>query len=122
MADGHYAIEFHQKGLFLFVYLRFWRGEQLCRVLLRRTGRVVGQTRAELSLLSSVLAAISTRPNLVCCNGGSFDLIQLIDNSVLLPKGVQSPMRFDDLCLAKLMHKQTYSVFGRIDFFSVLKY
>ena len=83
VAKGQYAIEFQQKGVFLFIYLRFWRDEQLCRVFLKQTGRVVGQTGAELSLLSSVLAAISTHPNLVCCNEGSFDLIQVLDVSTL---------------------------------------
>ena len=122
VAEGQYSVEFELKGLFLFIHLRFWRDNQLCRVVLKRTGRSVRQTQAEKSLLSSLLAAISTRPNPVCASGCSLELIEELDKNPLFTFGVQSFKRFDEVSSAKLMHKESYSVFGRIDFFSVLKY
>ena len=76
----------------------------------------------DLDVRSDVLADISTRSKSVCWYEGSFDRIQMLDNCTLFPLGVQSPLCFDELCIAKLMHKQTYSVFGRIDVYSVPKY
>ena len=76
VANGYYAIEFQQKGAFLFIHLRFWRENQLCGVLIKRTGRVGRLVKAEVGLLGSLLAAISTRPSLVCCNGSFLDLVQ----------------------------------------------
>ena len=35
--------------------------------------------------------------------------------------GVQSCLRFEHFSLSRLMHKTSYSVFGKIDFFSVLQ-
>ena len=122
VAEGQFAIEFELKGLFLFMHVRFWRDNQLCRVVLKRTGRTGGQTQAEKHLFSSLLGAISTRPSPVCASGCSLDFVQDLDESPLFTLGVQSFKRFDEVSLAKLMHKDNYSVFGRIDFFSTLKY
>ena len=104
------------------MHLQFWRGDQLCRVLIKRTGRVVGQAAAQVNLLASLLAATSSRPDLLSSGGCSFELIQLPDNGYLFPLAVQCPTRFSDISLPKLMHKKSYCVFGRIYFFSVLKY
>ena len=122
VADSQYAIEFEQNGVFLFLYLPFWRDNQLCRVLLKRTGRVVGQTQTKVSLLASLLSVISTQPSRVSCNGCLIDLIQLLDKNLFFRQGIQSVKRFEGTSLHKLMHKKLYSVFGRIDFFSVIEY
>ena len=122
VAEGQFAVEFELRGLFLFMHLRFWCDNQLCRVVLKRTGRTVGQTQAEKHLFPSLLGAISARPNPVCASGCSLEFVQELDESPLFTFGVQSFKRFDEVSLAKLMHKDSYSVFGRIDFFSVLKY
>ena len=91
-------------------------------MFLKRTGRVLGQTSAELCLISSVMATFSTRPNLVCCSGSTLETIRRIDDSSYSKHGLQRPLRFDEFSVAKLMHKKSYSVFGRIDFHSVLQY
>ena len=101
--------------------MRFWRDNQLRGVVLKRTGRTVGQFQAEKHLFSSLLGAISARPNPVCASGCSLEFVQEFKGP-LFTFGVQSFNRFDEVSLAKLMHKDSYSVFGRIDFFSVLKY
>ena len=122
VSTSFYAVEFEVKGVFLFLHLRFWKDKQLCRVLLKRTGRVLGRTSAEVVLLSGLLAAISTRPSLVSCSGCSWELVQLVDNISLFPLAIQSPKRFEELSFQKLMNKRTHCFFGRIDFVSVLQY
>ena len=112
VSNGYYAVEFEVKGVFLSLNLRFWRDKQLCRVLLKRIGRVLGRGSAEVNLLSGLLAAISTSPTLVCCSGCSLELVQLLDKSPLFPRAIQSPQRFEELSLQKLMHKSNNCVFG----------
>ena len=119
---GYYSLEFQINGVFLNLYIRFWHVGQLVRVFLKRTGRGQGKTLAELSLVSYVMAAVSTRPDIVACLGASPGLICLLDNCKYLHHGVQSPFRFDVLSVKDLMHKRSYSVFGRVDFFSVLQF
>ena len=122
VSSSFYAVEFEVRGAFLFIHRRFWKDKQLCRVLLKRTGRVLGRTTSLVVLLSGPLAAISTRPSLVSCSGCSLELVQLVDNSPLFPLAIQSPQRFEEFPLQKLMNKRTNCVFGRIDFVSVLQY
>ena len=95
---------------------------ELCRVFLKRTGRVLGQSAAELQLISDVMAVFSTSPNIVCCPGSTLETIRAVDNSPFSEHGLQRPLRFADFSIARLMHKESYSVFGRIDFHSVLQY
>ena len=66
----------------------------------------LGQSAAELCLISFVMAAFSTRPNIVSCSGSTLETINLIDNSPYSKHGLQRPLRFDDFSIAKLMHKQ----------------
>ena len=94
----------------------------MCRVLIRRTGRAVGQTSAELCLLPYLLAAISHRASPVCCSGCTQSQVQLLDECPLLTLTVQSRRHFEEISLEKIMYKKSYSVFGRIDFYSVIKY
>ena len=49
------------------------------------------------------------------------EFAETIDQSEYFTQGVQSCFRFEHLSLARLMHKTSYSVFGHIDFFSVLQ-
>ena len=94
---------------------------QHCWVLMKRTGRVVGQNSAEKNLLASILAAISTRPTLVCVSGCFLEFVQMLDKSPLFPLAVQSFKRFDQVSLPKLMHEKSYSVAG-IKYTSFLYY
>ena len=120
--SGEYSLEFVKQGVFLLVFIRFWRKNELCRVFLKWTGRVLGQSAAELQLISDVMAVFSTSPNIVCCSGSTLETIQAVDNSPFSEHGLQRPLRFADFSIARLMHKESYSVFGRIDFHSVLQY
>ena len=97
------------------MHVRFWKRGRLFRVCLLRTGRT-----AELRLLSTLLAAISSESILVC--GATQNFVQFVDDSPLTRHGVQRPTYFDEIATKRLMHKDSYSVFGRIDFFYVLHY
>ena len=68
------------------------------------------------------MAVFSTSPNIVSCSGSTLETIQIVDDSPINEHGLQRPLRFADFSIAKLMHKESYSVFGRIDFHSVLQY
>ena len=121
VAKGHYSIEFLAEGVFLHFYLHFLHGDQLARVYLKRAGRTKGQRHAELVLLSNLIAAISTKPGIVCCRGSTSQLVQLLEDCSPFQHGVQSPYRIDILSVQSLKHKRSYSLFGHIDFFCVLK-
>ena len=121
MTSSEYALEFTHDGVFVLVYIRFWRENQLHRVFIKRTGRLLGLTQAEVSLVSFVMGAISTAPNMISCTGSTFRTIQLLDQWLYTRYGLQSPPRFEELDLKTLMHRKSYSIFGRIDFFSVLQ-
>ena len=121
VATEEYSLEFVKQGIFLFVFIRFWRKDELCRVFLKRSGLVLGQGSAELCLVSFVLAAFSTRPNLISSSGCSLETIQATDGSSYSKHGLQRPLRFNDFSIARLMQKKSYSIFKRIDCHSVLQ-
>ena len=121
-ANGEYAVEFASDGVFMLAFVRFWREDELCRVFLKRTGRLHGQTDAEICLNAYIRAAISTPPRLISCTGCSVRTIQLMDLSPYSSFSVQSPPRFEEPSLPQLMHRKSQSVFGRVDFFSTLRY
>ena len=121
-ANGEYAVEFASDGVFMLAFVRFWYQDELCRVFLKRTSRPQGQTDAEICRIAYIMAAISTTPKLISCTGCSMRTIQLIDLSPYSSFSVQSPPRFEELPLPQLMHRKSQSVFGRVDFFSTLRY
>ena len=121
LSTGEYSLEFVKQGVFLFVFIRFWRKDELCRVLKKRNGRVLGQSAAEWSLISFIMSVFSTEHNIVSCSGSTLETIQLVDDSPTSKHSLQRPLRFDDFSIARLMHKESYSVFGRIDFHSVFQ-
>ena len=57
----------------------------------------------------------------VCCSGCTQSLVQLLDECPLFSLAVQSRKRFEEISLEKVMHKKNYSVFGRINFYAVIK-
>ena len=122
MANGLYSIDFEQQGVLLYLHVTFWKGIQLCRVPLLRTERTTGQTPAEIRLLSVLLSAISCKAQLVCCSECTLGFLKVVDSCPFFKHGIQCTTRFDDLSAAKLMHKQSYSVFDRIDFFPVIQH
>ena len=122
VAASEYSLEFAQDGVFVLVFIRYWRDDQLCRVFLKRTGRLLGLNQAAIRLVSFVMGVFSTKPHLVSCTGSTLNTVILLDQCPYSAFGVQSTPRFEELSIKSLMHKKGYSVFGKIDFFSVLQF
>ena len=117
----HFSIEFEDVGTNRLMSLRFWRGSKLCRVFICRSALPATDLTGELGSLSRLLSVVSTDPDIVACSGCSVDYIKTIDQHPSYAREVQCCFRFEALDLQHLMHKHTYSVFGRIDMFSVLQ-
>ena len=116
-----FAIEFENVGVNRLMSIKFWKGDSLCRVFVCRSGLPSADLTGDLGSISRLLSVVSTKADIVACSGCSVELIQTIDHNEFFPRAVQSCFRFEQLQLQKMMHKPAYSVFGRIDFFSVLK-
>ena len=122
VSSSEYALKFTHDGVFLLVYIRFWREGQFNRIFSERTGRLVGLTQAEISLVSFVMGAISTSPNLISCTGSIFWTNQLLHQCPNEKYGLHTPPRFTEVYPNSLMHWRIFSIFGRIDCFSELQY
>ena len=120
-AEQCFAIEFETAGVYRYMTVKFWKGHDLCRVLICRSSLPASDVMGDLGSLARFLSAVSTQPDVVACSGCHVDLVKTIDQSDHFPQGIQSCFRFEQLSLSTLMHKSKYSVFGQIDFFSVLQ-
>ena len=116
-----FSVEFEDFGIYRRMSVRFWKGDKLCRVFICRSKLPSSQLTGELGSLSRFLSVVSTRADVVACSGCSVDFVRTLDHCSYFPRGVQSCSRFEHLLLFSLMHKGSYSVFGQIDFFSVLQ-
>ena len=116
-----FALEFEDQGPNRFMSVRFWKGQYLCKVIACRSRLPTTDLTGELGSMARLLSAISTKADIVACSGCPVDLIRTIDELPTSARAVQSCFRFNQLNLSKLMHKKNYSVFGHIDFFSVLR-
>ena len=68
------------------------------------------------------MGVFSTKPHLVSCTGSTLNTVIMLDHCPYSTYGVQSPPRFEELSIKSLIHKKGYSVFGKIDLFSVLQF
>ena len=107
--------------IYVLTSLRFWKGRKLCRVTVCRSGLPSSELAGELGSLARLLSVVSTKVDIVACSGCPAHLLRTIDEMPTTTRAVQSCFRFSQLNLPHLMHKIRYSVFGHIDFFSVLK-
>ena len=116
-----FGLEFEDQGSDRFMSVRFWKGQTLSRVIICRSSLPTTDLTGELGSIARLLSAISTKADVVACSGCPSILIRTIDEIPTSVRAVQSCFRFSQLNLSKLMHKQNYSVFGHVDFFSVLR-
>ena len=121
MTQQCFGIEFENEGVYRYMSARFWKGTELCRIYICRSSLPSIDLAGEMWSLSRLLSVASTHCEIVACSGCPVDMIQVIDCSLFFTHGVQSCFRFESLDLRYLMHKSNYSVFGHIDFFSVLQ-
>ena len=119
---GYYALEFEQEGLFHYLSVRFWKEQSLVRVRLCRFGFGNEFPKGHLGAISRVMSAFSQKPDIVSCSGCCYSVLQTLDESPLTARLIQYPFRFDVFEIRSLLHKPTMSVFGHIDFYSVLQY
>ena len=115
------AIEFENVGAYRFMSVHFWRGKDLYRVLVCRSWLPSVNIAGERGSLARLLSVTSTQVDIVACLGCPVSMIQILNESSFFSRGVQCCFRFDHLILPILMHKIRYSIFRRIDFFSVLQ-
>ena len=116
-----FALEFEDKGTNRFMSLRFWKGLEICRVVVCRSDLLSSELTSEVGSLARLLSVVSTKADIMASSGCSSDLIRTIDEMPCFTQVVQNCFRFGHLDLFRLMHKSSYSVFGHIDFFSVLR-
>ena len=119
---GAYSVEFEERGQFCFMSVRFWKENTLCLVTINRFARTVAHPTGFFGTLSRLISAISTQSGLVPVSGCPPEVFQALDEDSYFKKGVQFPFRFDEFELPRIMHRQNFSVFGRVDFFSVLEH
>ena len=120
-AEQCFDLEFEDKGTSRFMCLRFCKGQDLYQVVVCRSGLPSTDLTGELGSLSRLFSAVSIKADIVACSGCSSDLVRTIDEMSCFTRPVQSCFRFDHLALPRMMHKSSYSVFGQIDLFSVLR-
>ena len=116
-----HSVEFEDKRLNRFMYVRFWKDSTLCKVLICRSGVLIRGLNGELGSLARLMSAISTQADLVSCSGVPLDFIKILDKFEFQNRGIQFPFKFNRVPLRDMMHKESYRVFERIDFFSVLQ-
>ena len=116
-----FSIEFERMKTFRFMSIRFWKGSELCRVFVCQSALSSADLTGELGCLARLLSVTSTRVDIVASSGDPVGLIQTLNQSSVFNREIQTCFRFDSLDLPTLMHKLSYSMFGKIDFFSVLQ-
>ena len=116
-----FSVEFETVDTNQYISVKFWKQLELCRVYICRSSLPATDVTGELGSLARFLSAVSTRHDMVACSGCPVEFAKTIDQSEYFSQGVQSCFRFGQLSLARLMHKASYSVFGKIDFFLVLQ-
>ena len=94
-----FAIEFEDKGASRFMSLRNWKGQEICRVVLSRSGLPSTELTGELGSLDRLLSVVSTKADTVACSGCSAALVFFIDEIPASTRTVQSCFRFSQLDL-----------------------
>ena len=66
---GGFSVEFEKKGRYLYLSVRFWHEDQLCKVSVARCGRTVSLPTGCFGMMSRFLSVISTAPDLIASSG-----------------------------------------------------
>ena len=114
--NGHFALETEEVGRFKHVYVRFWKNNTLVKAFLCRYGLRCPPLAGEMGSLSRIFSALSTKPQMVACSGCPSDFIQTVNESGIFTRTLQSPFRFESVSLQSIMHRDSQSVFKRVDF------
>ena len=119
---GLYSVEFEPQGSFEIASLRYWKSDYLVKIELCRYSLASCPYHNQLLVIARLLSFLSTAPQIVCISGCTSDVLQAIEDSKLLEKGIEYPLRYQAISLPKMMLKRKGSVFGRIDMHTQLKF
>ena len=122
-ANAHhfYSLEFEERGVALWAFMRTWEKDIFRRVAVAVTDRFTVDATHELSVLGSVVAAVGSSVSLVAVSGESHVLADTYGEyfgSGYSHKLVEYPV-FDLRLLKRCLQKVSSSVFGSLDPFSV---
>ena len=119
---GAYSLEFEPHGNQCILSIRYWKASTLAKVQLCKYPLPSDPGPSQLLMISRLLSFLSTLPQIACVSGCTSEVLRSVELSGLFKKGIEYPFRFNAFSLPKLMHQLEGSVFGRIDFFTQLKY
>ena len=68
-----------------------------------------------------MLNAVSTEPCIICCGVSNLELMKAFDEAPSQKAGIQNPLSLSPVQIENLMHKQSFSVIGKIIMFSMLR-
>ena len=119
---GAYSLEFEPHGNQCILSIRYWKASTLAKVQLCKYPLPSDPGPSQLLMISRLLSFLSTPPQIACVSGCTSEVLRSVERSGQFKKGIEYPFRFNAFSLPKLMHQLEGSVFGRIDFFTQLKY
>ena len=114
--------EFTSRKGYCYMAVRFWRDDVIQRIELCRHPLASDYSGNLLGSIARLLFFVSAGPNLVSISGSPSAILQTLDQCGLCKHFVQYAFRLEVLSLPCLMHQKYESFFGKIDFFSQLKY
>ena len=120
--SGLYSLEVEPQGGKEITSLRYWKSGFLVKLQLFQYSLASDPDHNQLLVVARLLSLLSTAPQIVCMCGCTASVLRTVEISSLLKKGIEYSFRYQVTSLHKLMHKREGSVFGRIDFYSQLKY
>ena len=119
---GAYSLEFEPHGSQCILSIRYWKADALIKLQLCKYPLSSDPGSSQLLMISRLMSFLSTLPQIACLSGCTSEVLQSVERSGLFKKGRENPFRFNAFSLPKQMHQLEGSVFGRIDFFTQLKY
>ena len=85
-----FGLEFEDVGIYRFMIVSNLEGNNLCRVLICRSGLPSTDLKEDFERLARLLSVASTKADLVACSGSPTDFIWTVDHSEYSIIGVQS--------------------------------
>ena len=124
MAHQFYSLEFKERGVALWAFIRTWEKDTFRRVAVAVTDRFSIDATYKLSVLGSIVAAVGGSASLVAVSGGSHVLANAYGEylgSGYSRKLVEYPV-FDLRLLKRRLQKLSSSVFGSLDPFFMTEF
>ena len=119
---GAYSLEFEPHGSQSILSVRYWKPGALTKVQLCKYPLSSDPGPSQLLMISRLLSFLSKLPQIAFLSGCTSEVLKSVERSGLFKKGIEYPFRFNAFSFPKLMHQLEEGVFGRIEFFTQLKY